>query len=95
MIELCQKIYNIYCIPGFSNIQFIVADKPYFIELNPRAAATVIASALSSVNYMDLYISHFLFDDKLPSYDDIMKSVKWGSIISRYYEETILMPGDN
>lgn len=95
LIELCQKIYNIYCIPGFSNIQFIVADKPYFIELNPRAAATVIASALSSVNYMDLYISHFLFDDKLPSYDDIMKSVKWGSIISRYYEETILMPGDN
>ena len=94
LIDICKKIYNIYCIPGLSNIQFIVDDKPYFIELNPRAAATMIASALSSLNYMDLYISHFLFNENLPSYNEIMNSVKWGSIISRYYEETILIPGD-
>ena len=94
LIDTCKKIYNIFCIPGLSNIQFIVDDKPYFIELNPRAAATMIASALSSLNYMDLYISHFLYDENLPSYNEFMNSVKWGSIISRYYEETILIPGD-
>lgn len=95
LINLCQYIYGLYHIPGFSNIQFIVTDKPYFIELNPRTAATMIASALSSTNYMDLYVSHFLYDEKLPSYSEIMQNVKWGSIISRYYQETILLPGEN
>lgn len=94
LISICQKLYDVYCIPGLSNIQFIVADKPYFIELNPRTAATMIATALSSVNYMDLYISHFLYNKKIPSYDEIMNSVKWDSIIARYYQETILVPGD-
>lgn len=54
----------------------------------------MIASALVSVNYIDLYISHFLFDEDLPSYNEIMNTVKWGSVISRYYKETILLPGD-
>lgn len=94
IIDICKKIYSIYCIPGLSNVQFIVDDKPYFIELNPRAAATMIASALLSLNYMDLYISHFLLNENLPTYNEIMNSVKWGSIISRYYEETIFIPGD-
>lgn len=95
LINICKKIYDIYYIPGFSNIQFIMSDKLYFIELNPRAAATMIASALASVNYMDLYISHFLFDEKLPLIEEMMDKVKWGSIISRYYNETIFRPGDN
>lgn len=94
LIDICQYVYDIYHIPGFSNIQFIVTDKPYFIELNPRTAATMIASALASTNYMDLYVSHFLFNEELPSYSDIMQSVRWRSIISRYYQETILFPGD-
>ena len=92
--DICKKIYSIYRIPGLSNIQFIVADKPYFIEMNPRSAATMIASALSSVNIMDLYISHFLLNEDLPVYNEIMKSVKWDSVVSRYYEETILFQGD-
>lgn len=94
LINICEQIYNLYCIPGFSNIQFIVADKPYFIELNPRSAATMIASALASVNYLDLYISHFLYNETLPTYADIMKQVKWNSVISRYYQETIYYLGD-
>lgn len=94
LISICKRIYQLYCLPGLSNAQFIIADKPYFIEINPRAAATMIASALSSVNYMDLYISHFLFNEVLPSYNEIMDSVKWGGIISRYYQETTLFPGD-
>lgn len=94
LINICKQVYNLYCIPGFSNIQFIVADKPYFIELNPRSAATMIASALASVNYLDLYVSHFLYKEALPTYDDIMKQVKWNSVISRYYQETIYYLGD-
>lgn len=94
LINICKQVYNLYCIPGFSNIQFIVADKPYFIELNPRSAATMIAAALASVNYLDLYISHFLYNETLPTYADIMKQVKWNSVISRYYQETIYYLGD-
>lgn len=94
LINICEQIYNLYCIPGFSNIQFIVADKPYFIELNPRSAATMIASALASVNYLDLYISHFLYNEIIPTYEDIMQRVKWNSVISRYYQETIYYLGD-
>lgn len=95
LINICKKIYNLYCIPGFSNVQFIVADKPYFIELNPRSAATMVASALASVNYMDLYISHFLYNETLPTYSEIMKQVKWNSVVSRYYQETIYYLGDH
>lgn len=55
----------------------------------------MIASAIASVNYMDLYIYHFLFGNELPLFEEIMNNVKWGSIISRYYNETIFIPGDN
>lgn len=94
LIDICEQIYKLYCIPGLSNIQFIVADKPYFIELNPRSAATMIASSLASVNYLDLYISHFLYNEVLPTYEDLMKRVKWNSVISRYYQETIYYLGE-
>ena len=94
LINICEQIYKLYCIPGLSNIQFIVADKPYFIELNPRSAATMIASALASINYLDLYISHFLYKESIPTYEDIMEGVKWNSVISRYYQETIYYLGE-
>lgn len=95
IINICKKIYNEYCIPGLSNIQFILCDsKPYFIELNPRAAATMIATALASVNYLDLYIAHIINDAPLPDFDFLMKTVKWNSVVSRYYQETILVDGE-
>lgn len=91
ILNICKKFYSQYKIPGISNIQFIVKDsQPYFIELNPRAAATIIASSLASVNFLDLYISHFLFDEKIPDYDTLMNNVKWNSVVSRYYQETIM-----
>lgn len=91
ILNICKKFYSQYKIPGISNIQFIVKDsQPYFIELNPRAAATIIASSLASVNFLDLYISHFLFDEKTPDYDTLMNNVKWDSVVSRYYQETIM-----
>ena len=91
ILDVCRKFYSRYCIPGISNIQFIVKhDQPYFIELNPRAAATLIASALASVNFLDIYISHFLFNEEIPLYDELMHNIHWNSVISRYYQETIL-----
>lgn len=90
IINTCSKFFSEYNIPGISNIQFIVKNgTPYFIELNPRAAATLIASSLASVNFIDLYVSHFWFDQKIPEYDELMNKVKWGSVVSRYYQETI------
>ena len=91
ILNICKKFYSQYKIPGISNIQFIVKDnQPYFIELNPRAAATIIASSLASVNFLDLYISHFLFGEKIPDYDTLINNVKWNSVVSRYYQETIM-----
>lgn len=98
IIALCREIYNAYNIPGFSNIQFIEKNGiPYFIELNPRAAATMIAASLVSVNWLDLYIDNFVYGINLDSAEEMMKQVCWNSVISRYYEETILYgeQGDN
>lgn len=90
LIEICKKIYTKYKIPGFSNVQFIVKNNvPYFIELNPRAAATVIASSLVSTNWMDLYIDNYVAKIPIPSYEELMHCVKWNTIISRYYQETL------
>lgn len=92
LINLCKKIYSKFCLPGISNIQFIVEEGiPYFIELNPRAAATFIASSLASVNILDLMINNYVFDVEIPQYNTLMSYVKWNSVISRYYEETILI----
>lgn len=90
IINACQTIYSTYRIPGISNAQFIINEgEPYFIELNMRASATLIASSLASVNFLDYYISHFLFNESVPSYSALMNTVKWDSIIARYYQETI------
>lgn len=91
LVKICKKIYSNYNIPGISNVQFIIKNEhAYFIELNPRAAATLIASSMASTNFIDLYISHFLYNEMLPEYDILMKKVRWNSVISRYYQETIM-----
>ena len=90
LIDVCKTVYNKFSIPGFSNIQFIVdKDKPYFIELNPRCAATLIASSLVSINFLDFVIGERIDNLEIPPYEELMKTVKWGSVISRYYEETV------
>lgn len=90
MIDLCKLIYSTYKIPGLSNVQFIEKDGlEYFIELNPRIAGTAIASILSSFNYVELFIEHFLKNKSLESLDSYMQYVAWGSIISRFYDELI------
>lgn len=90
LIKICQKIYQNYHLPGFSNVQFIIKDNiPYFIELNPRLGGTSIASSLVSVNLIELFIAHFFKGEELLGLEYYMKLIKWGAIITRYYEETV------
>jgi carbamoyl-phosphate synthase large subunit len=91
LISIVQKILKNYRLPGFSNIQFIQQEgKYYFIELNCRFGGMSIASTMASYNYVDEYIdSLFTGNLKETNYESNMKSVKWGAIISRYYEEII------
>lgn len=94
LIKICQDIYRNYKLPGFSNVQFIIRDgTPYFIELNPRLGGTTIASSLASVNLIELFIAHFYKHEVLAGLDYYMKLVKWGAIVTRYYDETIFWDG--
>lgn len=90
IINAVKKIYSVFLIPGFSNVQFIENEKGiYFIELNPRFAGTGIASCLASFNFVELFIDHFIYDAELSEFDYYMKLVAWDSIITRFYEEII------
>ena len=48
-----------------------------------------IFSAIGSFNYLEIYLEHFVNNKMLLGFDYYMQRVKWGSIISRYYEEFI------
>ena len=90
LISLSKNICKLFYLPGFFNIDFKKYEgKNYFIELNVRYAASGIFSAIGSFNYLQIYLEHFVNDKKLLGFDYYMKKVKWGSVISRYYEEFI------
>ncbi len=92
IINLCKFIYNKYCIPGLSNVQFIKKDSElYFIELNMRFAGTGIAGILASYDYMSDYILYLAYNKDLGDFSHNMEKIRWGTIICRYYEETVLM----
>lgn len=92
IIKLCELIYDKYCIPGLSNVQFIKCNNDiYFIELNMRFAGMGIASVLASYDFLTEYILYLMSKRTLGSYSENMKKVKWDSVICRYYEETVLM----
>ena len=42
-----------------------------------------------TTNWMDLYIDNCVFKIPMPSYNELMSFVKWNTIISRYYQETL------
>lgn len=90
LISLTQKICKLFYLPGFFNIDFKKYEgKNYFIELNVRYAASGIFSVKGSFNYLETYLDHFVNNKNLLGFDYYMQKVKWGSIISRYYEEFI------
>lgn len=92
IIYLCSLIYDKYCIPGLSNVQFIKkGGRIFFIELNMRFAAMGIAGILASYDYISDYLLYLTYNENLGDFTNNMQKIKWGSIICRYYEETILM----
>lgn len=95
IIELCKIIYNHYCIPGLSNIEFIedMYGELYFIEINLRFGGSASAGIVASFNYIEQYLEHFVLNQKLQSLEYYMQYVGWGSVISRFYEEC-LFPSD-
>lgn len=89
LINLVQKIAAYYRIPAFSNMQFIKkGDQYYFIEYNYRYGGMSIASALSSYNYVEAVVDNIL-EDKPLSTGINQFPIKWGAIVTRYYEEMI------
>lgn len=92
IIDLCRLIYDKHCIPGLSNVQFIKkGNLLYFIELNMRFAGTGIAGVLASYDYISDYILYLTCNEELGDFTSNMKKIRWGTIICRYYEETVLM----
>lgn len=92
IIDLCRLIYDKYCIPGLSNMQFIKKDsRIYFIEMNMRFAGMGIAGILASYDYISDYILYLICNRDLGDFANNMKKIKWGAVICRYYEETVLM----
>ena len=97
IINVCKKIYKNYKLPGISNIQFIKqGNDVYFIELNPRAAAACISTLRATgINWMELYINAFLNNQPLNSLAYYQKKIHWNTVISRYYEETVMFGESN
>lgn len=91
IIELCKRIYDHYCIPGLSNIEFIEdkEGKLYFIEINLRFGGSASAGIMASFNYLEQFLEHFLLNYELQSLEYYMQYVGWNSVISRFYEECL------
>lgn len=89
LICIVKKIYSLFKIPYFSNIQFVKkGDKYYFIELNYRYGGMSIASAMASFNYVKFVIDHIVKSKPIKmKINDF--PIKWGAVISRYQEETM------
>jgi Carbamoylphosphate synthase large subunit (split gene in MJ) len=78
--------------PGFSNFQFIRSDAGmnYFIEINPRIGGCTSASLLAAPTMFALFmemISGFVPKDILDR--KINSDVRWGTVVTRYYEEIV------
>lgn len=88
IIDTSIKICNEFKIPGLLNIQFIEDSSGlFFIELNPRFAGAGITGIISSFNYLDYYMGHFMFNEPIPPLHELQNKIAWDSIITRYYEE--------
>ncbi len=88
LILLCKKILRRFKLPGFSNIQFLVdKDNNYwFVEINYRfsgcGAATLATSKDFLTNFKEIIAGSY-------SKATLNHDTKWGSIVTRYYEEVV------
>lgn len=91
LISIVQTILNHISIPGFSNIQFIIDGKGdcYFIEINYRIGGCSSASLIAAKHMVERFID--IAEGKQFTVN-LNEDVKWGSVVTRYYEEKIYLP---
>lgn len=90
LINICKRILKNFLIPGLCNIQFIKKDDIYyFIELNPRFGGASVTSILASYNYIEDFINLKNITSSEELLNENLKKVKWGSIVTRYYQEVL------
>ena len=90
IISACNRLYQEFNVPGFSDVEFIEANgKLYFIEMNLRLSASAICAIIGSFNYIEQYLEHFYFRKELECTSHYMDYVCWDSIVTRYYDDAI------
>ena len=98
LIDYSKALLENIKIPGFSNIQFIVDKdkKAWFIEVNPRFSGCGAATALACERFIPTFFEIIERNNSnVKSADSIAinnGSIRWNSIVTRYYEEKIWWP---
>lgn len=92
LIKSVENVLQVIKLPGFSNFQFIIdrEGNQWFIEINPRFGGCSSSSLLAAPGMFDCFmriLSGDFRDDGI-LYENL-KTVKWNSIVTRYYEEII------
>lgn len=92
LIDIVKTVLHTYKLPGFSNMQFIKDnyENYWFIEINYRFSGCGAATLAVCPNYLVKFknvVNDILCDAILNA------DVKWGSIVTRYYEEVIYEEG--
>ena len=88
LIDEVKKLLESIKLPGFSNIQFMKDDDNvnWFVEINGRFSGAGAATLATCPGYLKTYkqVCEGTLSDKT-----FNKDVKWGSVVTRYYEETV------
>ena len=92
LIKAVKDILSVIKLPGFSNIQFIRdnEDNYWFIEVNYRFSGGGGTTLAVVDDYLDSFKACLLPDYHVLK---LNKNVKWGSIVTRYYEEVVYEEG--
>lgn len=92
LIQYAKTIVSTYRIPGFCNIQFIKDSLGVyrFVELNYRFSGCGSASLIATDGYLKQFV---LFSQGEKACGTLNESVKWNSIVTRYYEEVLYEKG--
>lgn len=88
LISFAKTILQEYKLPGFSNIQFIKDENEnyWFIEINYRFSGCGAATLAVCPDYL----AKFKDIIRNMAYSTLLnENVKWGSVVTRYYEEVV------
>lgn len=89
LINYVKKILDNYKLPGFSNIQFIKDEDGnyWFIEINYRFSGCGAATLAVCPDYLTKFKN--IVNNVTYNNTELNADVKWGNIVTRYYEEVV------